>query len=75
MHYVQVRVVASGRAGLDASTSVSPRIIVGSERGKDPKASEGASGGGSIGLELLVVQLSYTTSRPRYKVFQRFIMT
>ena len=53
---------------------MSPRMIVGSGREKDPKGSEKASGDGSIRLELLVVVLSYTTSRPRYKVFRRFIV-
>ena len=46
-----------GRVGLDASISVSPRMIVGSVRGNDPKGSLKASGGSdsSISPGLLVI--------------------
>ena len=49
--------LACGRVGLDASASVSPRMMVGSERGKDPNGSLRASGGSdnSISPGLLVI--------------------
>jgi hypothetical protein len=48
--------LACGRVGLDASASVSPRMI-GSERGKDPNGSLRTSGGSdnSISPGLLVI--------------------
>ena len=49
--------LACGRVGLDASASMSPRVMVGSERGKDPNGSLRASGGSdnSISPGLLVI--------------------
>ena len=54
---VEFAVKEKGRVGLDASPSVSPRIIAGSERGKEPNESLGASGGSdnSIGPGLVVI--------------------
>ena len=50
-------VLLRGRLGLDGSTSVSPRMMVGSERGKELNGSLRTSGGSvsSIGPGLLVI--------------------
>lgn len=71
-----VLVLLLGRVGLEASISVSPKVIEGSEEGKDPIGLVGVPGGSdsSIGSELLAIMLRYMTSRPGEGVFAWFII-
>jgi hypothetical protein len=66
---VSVRNVGVGESRLDDSTSESPRVMIGSERAKDPEGASNWVSDESIAPGLLDVAITCVTSGPRYMVF------
>ena len=62
--------VTDGRIGLDSFTSISPRIIVGSETGKDPNGSVRTSGESDNSISPRLLTIAYLNSKTRYGEFQ-----